>query len=292
MRAGNGPTLVEADTYRFFHQNGAFPGSAFGYRTKEEEAAWRERDPLDQIARPARPPRHPQPSASVDAVGRRGQGADGRDRRRAARAAARRQAGPAPDHGRRVARPGLRRRRRARRPVRVRRAPAAPTATPSTGELAETKFIDAVAAVMGRRMETDDRIVVMGEDVHRLNGGTNGATRGLNDALPRPGPRHADQRERLHRPGRRHRPRRPVPPGRRVHVRRLHVGRGRPAVQPDRQGPAHVRRHRRRAVRAAQQGRDGHRLRLAALDGPGRHLRHRAGLADRRARPRRTTTSG
>jgi 2-oxoisovalerate dehydrogenase E1 component len=52
------------------------------------------------------------------------------------------------------------------------------------GRLAETKFIDAVAAVMHRRMETDDRIVVMGEDVHRLNGGTNGATRGLKDAFP------------------------------------------------------------------------------------------------------------
>ena len=48
-----------------------------------------------------------------------------------------------------------------------------------TGELAEQKFIDAVAAVMDRRMETDPSVVVMGEDVHRLNGGTNGATRGL-----------------------------------------------------------------------------------------------------------------
>jgi 2-oxoisovalerate dehydrogenase E1 component len=48
----------------------------------------------------------------------------------------------------------------------------------------ETKFIDAVAEVMRRRMETDDRIVVMGEDVHRLNGGTNGATKGLKAAFP------------------------------------------------------------------------------------------------------------
>ena len=95
---------------------------------------------------------------------------------------------------------------------------------------------------MGRRMETDAGVVVMGEDVHRLNGGTNGATRGLKDALPRPRPRHADQRERLRRPRRRHRARRPVHAGGRVHVRRLHVGRRRPAVQPDRQGPAHVRR--------------------------------------------------
>ena len=37
---------------------------------------------------------------------------------------------------------------------------------------------------MNRRMETDDSIVVMGEDVHRLKGGTNGATRGLKDRFP------------------------------------------------------------------------------------------------------------
>jgi 2-oxoisovalerate dehydrogenase E1 component len=37
---------------------------------------------------------------------------------------------------------------------------------------------------MARRMATDPRIVVLGEDVHRLNGGTNGATRGLRDAHP------------------------------------------------------------------------------------------------------------
>jgi 2-oxoisovalerate dehydrogenase E1 component len=62
----------------------------------------------------------------------------------------------------------------------------APTADVDTyaGKLAEQKFIEAVAAVMGRRMETDERVVVMGEDVHRLNGGTNGATRGLRDRFP------------------------------------------------------------------------------------------------------------
>jgi 2-oxoisovalerate dehydrogenase E1 component len=46
------------------------------------------------------------------------------------------------------------------------------------------KFIDAVAAVMDRRMETSDKIVVMGEDIHRLKGGTNGATKGLKDKFP------------------------------------------------------------------------------------------------------------
>ncbi len=37
---------------------------------------------------------------------------------------------------------------------------------------------------MHRRMDDDKRIIVMGEDVHRLNGGTNGATRGLAAAFP------------------------------------------------------------------------------------------------------------
>src|SRR5690606_21994361 len=47
------------------------------------------------------------------------------------------------------------------------------------GETEEVKFVDAVAKVMRERMAEDDRIVVLGEDVHRLSGGTNGATKGL-----------------------------------------------------------------------------------------------------------------
>ena len=54
MRAGNGPTMIEADVYRYFHQNGPFPGSAFGYRAKEEEAEWRERDPIAQLEKQIR----------------------------------------------------------------------------------------------------------------------------------------------------------------------------------------------------------------------------------------------
>src|SRR5690606_32169948 len=49
-RSGEGPTIIEAEVYRFFHQNGPFPGSAFGYRTKEEEKEWRARDPLARVA--------------------------------------------------------------------------------------------------------------------------------------------------------------------------------------------------------------------------------------------------
>ena len=50
MRAGEGPTIIEVDVYRYFHQNGPLPGSAFGYRSKDEEKAWRARDPIDRVA--------------------------------------------------------------------------------------------------------------------------------------------------------------------------------------------------------------------------------------------------
>lgn len=47
-----GPILVEASTYRFYHQNGPLPGSAFKYRTRDEEQAWVALDPA--ITFPAR----------------------------------------------------------------------------------------------------------------------------------------------------------------------------------------------------------------------------------------------
>jgi 2-oxoisovalerate dehydrogenase E1 component len=54
----------------------------------------------------------------------------------------------------------------------------------ATGAVEEVKFIDVVSKVMDRRMAADERIFVLGEDVHRLKGGTNGATRGLAEKYP------------------------------------------------------------------------------------------------------------
>ncbi len=45
-RAGEGPTLLECKTYRFV---GHSRSDARGYRSREEEAAWRARDPLDRL---------------------------------------------------------------------------------------------------------------------------------------------------------------------------------------------------------------------------------------------------
>lgn len=41
-----GPVFVEATTYRYLHQNGPLPGSAFKYRTKDEEQRWAALDPV------------------------------------------------------------------------------------------------------------------------------------------------------------------------------------------------------------------------------------------------------
>lgn len=179
MRAGGGPTIVEVDVYRFFHQNGPFPGSAFGYRTKDEEAQWRLRDPLDRTAAEMMA-RKLITQAEVDALrqrckdvmkdvsGRLTDAADGGKRR------VRADLWPSPDF-RDV---GLRSDGAELAGLRYQ------DAGDHAGAKAERKFVDAVADVLDRRMETDAGVVVLGEDVHRLKGGTNGATRGLKDKYP------------------------------------------------------------------------------------------------------------
>jgi 2-oxoisovalerate dehydrogenase E1 component len=182
MRAGKGPTVIEADTYRYFHQNGGFPGSAFGYRTKEEERQWRNRDPIKQV------------SHHLVRLGIRTQPEIDATAERAKQVMA--ELGDVLLESAPGGKPGERRIRPSEWPdpafvdVGIRGdlaefsdAELADRGT-FTGEVQEQKFIDAVAGVLGRRMETDASVVVMGEDVHRLNGGTNGATRGLRERFP------------------------------------------------------------------------------------------------------------
>lgn len=176
MRSGQGPAIIEAEVYRFFHQNGPYPGSAFGYRTKEEEAEWRGRDPLERVA---------SEMIALDLISA-DEVAQLRTRAQETMAAAvatvveadpdvagRRRIIPTlwPDPG--FVDVGV-------------RGDASELEVLTVGEPVayegawrDTKFVDAVAGVMDRRMETDPRIVIFGEDVHKLAGGTNGATKGL-----------------------------------------------------------------------------------------------------------------
>jgi 2-oxoisovalerate dehydrogenase E1 component len=182
MRSGLGPTMIEADTYRYFHQNGPFPGSAFGYRSKDEEKSWRDRDPITQL--------------SSHLIRRDILTSDQADDFTArSKAIMTDVAGeilePLPG-----GKPGQRRIKPAEWPdpdfrdVGVRGdlsefADARVCDTDSfTGALENRKFVETIAAVLYRRMAEDPSVVILGEDIHRLNGGTNGATRGLSDKFP------------------------------------------------------------------------------------------------------------
>ncbi|MFJ4175319.1 thiamine pyrophosphate-dependent enzyme [Microbacterium sp. NPDC089696] len=176
MRAGEGPAIIEAEVYRFFHQNGPFPGSAFGYRSKNEEGEWRARDPLDRLA------------AELGKLG-----LIAADTVQSVRAQAQAALADAvtqllesnpDDPGKRRIRPEL-----WPDPAVVDRGIRSDgheldgwkrlEPVDLAGPWEDTKFVDAIAATLDRRMGEDDRIVVLGEDVHHLNGGTNGATKGL-----------------------------------------------------------------------------------------------------------------
>ncbi|WP_322411661.1 alpha-ketoacid dehydrogenase subunit alpha/beta [Microbacterium invictum] len=180
MRAGEGPAVIEAEVYRFFHQNGPYPGSAFGYRTKQEEAEWKARDPLEKAARELsalgvaspdeiRAVREQAVAAMADAVSALTEG----DPENAGRSRIRPSLWPDPA--------GVDRGIRGDESELERLVAADPAA--HAGGWREVKFVDAVAETMNRRMSEDSRIIVLGEDVHRLNGGTNGATKGLAKAF-------------------------------------------------------------------------------------------------------------
>lgn len=181
-RSGKGPVVIEAEVYRFFHQNGAFPGSAFGYRSKEEEEAWRARDPLEMVAREMKN-RGLVYDAVVESV------------RNQAVAAMKKfseqllEPDPEGKEGSRRIRPEL-------WPpadyvdfgVRSDASELAGVRTEEiesfSGELKDTRFVDAIANTIDRAMEKDSSIVILGEDVHKLKGGTNGATKGIPEKYP------------------------------------------------------------------------------------------------------------
>ena len=181
-RAGKGPVVIEAEVYRFFHQNGAFPGSAFGYRSKEEEESWRARDPLTLVAN------------QMKSLGLINDEVEALVRSQAQEAMARAAAELVEQDP--EAKPGVRRIKPALWPepgfvdVGVRgdlselAGARLQERAQCQGELEDVRFVDAVAAVMDRNMEQDSRILILGEDIHNLKGGTNGATKGLSEKYP------------------------------------------------------------------------------------------------------------
>jgi 2-oxoisovalerate dehydrogenase E1 component len=178
IRQNNGPVLIEAATYRHFHQQGQAAGSAFGYRDKREEQDWLKRDPLktfpeklvalgvisqDQVEDMANRARG-LVDAAVSAVTEEEQGTN---RRRIPPAL-----WPDPAEVEEGIRGNL---------SEVAGQPMREAADFAPSALQEMKFVDVISGVMLRNMMRDEGIFVLGEDVHRLRGGTAGATRGISE---------------------------------------------------------------------------------------------------------------
>jgi len=177
MRQEPFPYLIEAKTYRYYHHGGGLPGSAFGYRTKTEEKAWQDQDPVS--AYPKKLLRLGVITENADA-----------QLRRVAQEAVDRAA--------------------QRCTVQVEGKRTIPVEKwPSVGSVAENlrspdavfegaqflepqdvasfremTYVQAIAAVTLRSMERDARVVVLGEEVANLNGGAYAATRGIKEVYP------------------------------------------------------------------------------------------------------------
>ncbi|WP_305044963.1 alpha-ketoacid dehydrogenase subunit alpha/beta [Geoalkalibacter sp.] len=178
MRNAKGPTLIEAEVYRETHHSGPMPGSAFRYRSKEEESLWKARDPLEQMEKEMLA-RKLITEEEIASLQRQAQDAMHHviaelTEKNGPSFAIKADLWPKPDfcnfgiRGNLSEMEGLR----------------TEELRDYEGKLREMKLVEAAAGVMLRRMETDERIVVMGEDVHRLGGGTNGVTKGIPERFP------------------------------------------------------------------------------------------------------------
>lgn len=182
MRQGDGPTLIEARTYRYFHQQGSAPGSAFGYRTKDEEAEWKSRDAVGRVAAEM---------FRMDLL------TEEQDRELQERietslselATEITERDPESDRGARRIIPALQPDpadvdTHIRSAARLGEVSGGGSSTQASRETEQRRFVDVIADVIAYRMSEDSGVVVLGEDVHRLKGGTNGATRGLSEMYP------------------------------------------------------------------------------------------------------------
>jgi len=171
------PAFLQVDTYRHCHHAGRAPGSAFGYRDKEEEAQWRERDPLAVCERWLRRRR---------LLSRKRRDALEQNARECVRRAVdyvlatdgngsvsvRAERWPAPE----TLFSGLRDENAASIGCFVEAGDV-----PCTREI---RYSDAIAEVTGRWLEKDERALVLGEEVANMGGGAYGATKGLAERYP------------------------------------------------------------------------------------------------------------
>jgi len=176
-RSGQGATLIEAKCYRFSHHSGATKGSAFGYRDENEEEHWQKRDPFyfyakklielncltqqetEQLLNLAK--------TSVDtAIGACTTQTDNKYSRRE------------------ELWPKLETIKVGSRSDGNEFAGIDYHPSNNFSEQETMTYVGAIAAVTGRHLEKDSRVVVMGEEVANFGGGAYQATKGLPEKYP------------------------------------------------------------------------------------------------------------
>ncbi|MGP1614836.1 MAG: alpha-ketoacid dehydrogenase subunit alpha/beta, partial [Pollutimonas bauzanensis] len=178
ISATQGPAFILADVYRYYHQSSSIPGSAFGYRTKDEEESWKARDPWKflQESLPARglltmdelSALDKDISASVQAAAEsciEGKGSSSRIKA---------DLWPAPE----TVDSNLNSDGSELQALNYKEFEDYAQA-----DMEPLTYIAAISKTMGNAMEKDDSIYIFGEDVANMGGGTVGATRGLTEKL-------------------------------------------------------------------------------------------------------------
>ena len=177
MRREPFPFCIEAKTYRYYHHGGRLPGSAYGYRSHEEEAEWLKRDPIQVF---------PTKLAQLGVI------TNGDNER--LHALAKDCVGKAVDFCTNES--------DSRRYIPALGWPSAESVEQhlrcqedvftsiefvereAFQELATMTYAEAISAAILRNMERDERIFVLGEEVANLRGGCYGATKGLKEIFP------------------------------------------------------------------------------------------------------------
>ncbi len=164
-RRGEGPTLIEAKTYRWFGHSHSDPRA---YRTKEEEADWRSRDPIKTMGQGLI-------AASVISE-EEFEALDEFVSDKLDRAMAFSEASPVPEAEELTTDVYAPAKWTAEDFANDRRLRAAIKETPA--QFPEMMYSQALAQAMREEMQKDERVFLMGEDIG-LYGGAYGATRGL-----------------------------------------------------------------------------------------------------------------
>jgi 2-oxoisovalerate dehydrogenase E1 component len=173
-RAGQGPVLIEASTYRYYGHSLSDPRNE--YRTRDEEAAWRSADPIERLKRQIAEAGVADEAqvAAMEVAARE------RNERAARRAASATDPDPADllrflytDGAAEVVPPPTREVRSYAEPPRAARDAAG-----------EISYRDAIREALVEEMERDHRVIVYGEDIADY-GGAFKLTKGLLEAFGR-----------------------------------------------------------------------------------------------------------